>query len=78
MGASILIESGAVAALQAGNLPLAIQDASHRWAAVPEGPGDLNHSHFHKGSNDPNAPGPFQPSRDYQFIVDTYHQNGGR
>jgi len=75
MGVINLYQTGAVAALEKGNLALAIADAAHQWAAIPKGSGVNNHSDmtYSKGVH----AGQLQPSMDYTALVNYYHSQGG-
>lgn len=73
--ADLAINSGAVAALQAGNLTGAITDLSHVWAAVPLGAGPNDHSYYTFSSTaDSHVAGQSQPSMAFDTFVSTYHQ----
>lgn len=66
MAAYLFASNGGAAALESGNFAQAILDASHIWAAVPEGAGALNKS------------AAAQPFMDYNTFLSDYHANGGQ
>jgi muramidase (phage lysozyme) len=73
--ADLAIQKGAVAAIQAGDLPTAINDLAQVWAAIPLGSGSDDHSKYQFSSGA--HKGAYQPSMPYDSVVSLYHTLSG-